>query len=353
MACSVITANNLKDFFDVTVLTANTESQAVFEEKDGIKIHRVDGFLLPDPVNMSVPNVFAFWKKLGEIKSDVVLINKTWFITSLLASICCKLHKKDYYVQLDTNVGVIWFSDNKLMNAAMWVYARTISLYILKSSKKVIVYHSGILPFLKRHNMMTEVVSQGVNVDKFFNAKPSQEILEFKDGRVCFVFVGRLDEIKRWREYKEVCKRVWEKRKGKVCFVWVCGAKHAKMREELQKELWSYDSLVLGYRSDVAEVMRASDVFVLSSKSEGMPDVVMEAMASKLAIISSRVGGVPELITDGESGYLFDTFEELEKKMLLLADFKSRREEFAKEAFKNVQTHDKKVVTKKLVEAIS
>jgi glycosyltransferase involved in cell wall biosynthesis len=325
----------------------------VFEEKEGVKVHRVDGFLLPDPINMSVPNVLEFWKKLEEIKSDIVIINKTWFITSLLASVYCKLYNKKYYVQLDTIVGLIWFSENKLMNAAMWLYARTVNRQILKWAKGIIVYHKEIEKALVKWKMKSEVISQGVDVGKFCYAKPSREVLDFKGERVCFVFVGRLDEIKRWKEYVETCKKVLKKRKEKVCFCFVCGAKHPEEQVKLRESFGGDDGLVFGYCSDVQNVMRACDVFVLPSKSEGMPDVVMEAMSSKLAIISSRVGGVPELIKDNESGFLFDTFEELEKKMILLADYKSRREAFAKEAFTNVQIHDKKIVTEKLVEVLN
>lgn len=353
MQCAIITAKNLSECgFDVTVLTANTEKQAVFDEKDGVKVHRVDGFLLPDPINMSVPNVFAFWKKLDELKSDIVIINKTWFLTSLIASVYYRLHKIKYYVQLDTMVGVIWFGQNKLMNLAMWIYARTINRYILKGSKQCIIYHSGLIETMEKWKQDYSLISQGVDVDKFFHALPSNEILNFTKGRVCFLYVGRLDEIKRWHDYLTVCKRVAEKR-GNVCFVFVCGGKHESMRKELTELNDANKFLFLGFRSDVANIMKACDVFVLPSKSEGMPDVVMEAMSSNMAIISSRVGGVPGLIKDGESGYLFDSFDELEKKMLLLTDFKSRREAFAKEAFLNVQQHDNEKIKEKLKKVLT
>lgn len=60
----------------------------------------------------------------------------------------------------------------------------------------------------------------------------------------------------------------------------------------------------LGVRSDVADILRASDVFVLSSRVEGNPMSVMEAMAAGLPVVSTAVGGVPELVRDGETGLL-------------------------------------------------
>jgi glycosyltransferase involved in cell wall biosynthesis len=60
----------------------------------------------------------------------------------------------------------------------------------------------------------------------------------------------------------------------------------------------------LGARRDVAEVLRASDIFVLSSEWEGNPLCVMEAMAAGLPVVSTRVGGVPELVRHDETGVL-------------------------------------------------
>jgi glycosyltransferase involved in cell wall biosynthesis len=61
---------------------------------------------------------------------------------------------------------------------------------------------------------------------------------------------------------------------------------------------------LLGERGDVPELLAAADVFVLPSRSEGMPLSVLEAMAAGLPVVASRVGGVPELVRDGVTGTL-------------------------------------------------
>ena len=59
---------------------------------------------------------------------------------------------------------------------------------------------------------------------------------------------------------------------------------------------------LLGLRQDMPALYAASDALVLSSAWEGMPNVVLEAMASKKPVVATSVGAVPEVVTDGESG---------------------------------------------------
>jgi glycosyltransferase involved in cell wall biosynthesis len=61
---------------------------------------------------------------------------------------------------------------------------------------------------------------------------------------------------------------------------------------------------LLGERADVAERLAGAEVFVLSSRSEGLPMSILEAMAAGLPVVASAVGGIPELVVDGETGLL-------------------------------------------------
>lgn len=60
----------------------------------------------------------------------------------------------------------------------------------------------------------------------------------------------------------------------------------------------------LGLRRDIPSLLNAADGFVLSSAWEGLPNVVMEAMAACKPVVATNVGGVPELVEDGVSGYI-------------------------------------------------
>jgi glycosyltransferase involved in cell wall biosynthesis len=61
---------------------------------------------------------------------------------------------------------------------------------------------------------------------------------------------------------------------------------------------------LLGARTDVPTLLRAADVFVLSSRSEGLPLAIIEAMTAGLPVVATGVGGVPEAVVHGETGLL-------------------------------------------------
>ena len=77
--------------------------------------------------------------------------------------------------------------------------------------------------------------------------------------------------------------------------------------EQLVSKLKLRDRVRLaGYQSDLRPLYEAMDVFALSSRREGLPNVVLEAMALETPVVSTRVAGVPRLIVDAENGLLVD-----------------------------------------------
>jgi glycosyltransferase involved in cell wall biosynthesis len=60
----------------------------------------------------------------------------------------------------------------------------------------------------------------------------------------------------------------------------------------------------VGRRSDIPELMSASDVFVLPSLREALPTVLAEAMAASLPIVATNVGGIPEMVIPHVNGFL-------------------------------------------------
>jgi glycosyltransferase involved in cell wall biosynthesis len=78
---------------------------------------------------------------------------------------------------------------------------------------------------------------------------------------------------------------------------------------------------------------------VLPSRTEGIPRVLVEAMACGKAVIGSRVGGIPEVIVENETGLLFESGDdfELSEKMRMLLDDPSMRKRFGEAGFERAQ----------------
>ena len=60
----------------------------------------------------------------------------------------------------------------------------------------------------------------------------------------------------------------------------------------------------LGLRKDIARLLSAADVFLLTSISEGIPLTAIEAMNAGLPVVATRVGGLPEIVVQGRTGVL-------------------------------------------------
>ncbi len=88
------------------------------------------------------------------------------------------------------------------------------------------------------------------------------------------------------------------------------------------------------------EEMAHCSVYVLASRTEGLPRVLQDAMAAKKPIIASAVGGVPYLIQDGDTGLLFESenVEELAKKLTLMFSSPELRSHLADRGYQKVTT---------------
>lgn len=116
--------------------------------------------------------------------------------------------------------------------------------------------------------------------------------------------VARLFAQKGHRYLLDAALHVWQ-RHPQAHFVWV-GA--GDLHDALTKQIiaaGAQDRIHLaGRRSDVPYLLASADLFVLPSVSEGMPNVILEAMAASLPIVATAVDGTRELIQDGVTGRL-------------------------------------------------
>lgn len=117
--------------------------------------------------------------------------------------------------------------------------------------------------------------------------------------------------------------------------------------KEKAKELRVEDSaLFLGYRNDVHQLLKASDVLFASSKNEGLPINMMEAMASGLPVVATNTRGQNDLIQDGDNGFLFELEhpEEACEKICQLIENKGLYEKVSARAIESSKKYDIRVV---------
>ncbi len=84
------------------------------------------------------------------------------------------------------------------------------------------------------------------------------------------------------------------------------GPLHDQLLDQVQSLGIARHVMLLGARTDVADLLPAFDVFALPSQTEGLSIALLEACATGLAVVASRVGGNPEIIHDGQTGRLIE-----------------------------------------------
>jgi glycosyltransferase involved in cell wall biosynthesis len=86
--------------------------------------------------------------------------------------------------------------------------------------------------------------------------------------------------------------------------VWVGGGELADRVGRLARQLSGPRVILAGERADVLDVLPAFDVFALTSRYEGLPTVIVEAMICGVPVVATAVNSVPDIVVPGETGLL-------------------------------------------------
>ncbi|MHB1950467.1 MAG: glycosyltransferase family 4 protein [Acidiferrobacteraceae bacterium] len=163
-------------------------------------------------------------------------------------------------------------------------------------SGSILAYFSGLgVPQDKM-----SVVYNGVDVDRFHPPAKRRP----RPSEVHLVAVGRMVEEKDYPALLEalaILRARGYRFRARIVGDGPLARDLARRREQLG--LVSCVEL-LGRRAEIPEILRGSDIYVLSSKSEGMPIALLEAMATGLAVAATNVEAVPEVIVDDVNGLL-------------------------------------------------
>jgi glycosyltransferase involved in cell wall biosynthesis len=117
--------------------------------------------------------------------------------------------------------------------------------------------------------------------------------------------VGRLSKEKGQADLLRAMREIRRAADFETVLVIVGDGPERARLEHLRARLGLGDAVrMAGYQHDVAPYYEAADVFVLTSYSEGSPNVLLEAMEARVPIVATAVGGVSEMIRDREHGLL-------------------------------------------------
>jgi len=197
------------------------------------------------------------------------------------------------------------------------------------------------------------VIHNGIDPKQFDTTRTREEVRsELKIGlsKVIIGTVGRMVAVKNHVMLVDIARRLsvnWPD----VHFVIVGDGSLKPELEGRIRDAGLADRFTLtGQRNDIANLLKVLDIFILTSISEALPNVIMEAMCAGLPVVSTAVGGVPELIEDGENGILVpsgDVHASTAALESLLADPKER----ARLGEEAQRTIEKRFAMKRMVES--
>lgn len=181
-----------------------------------------------------------------------------------------------------------------------------------------------------------EVIGNGVDVRRFAPDPEARAVarraLEIPEGAVAVITIARLVREKGILDLADAAVSLADR--SDIVFL-IVGKALESDRSSVDRELAVHPVLrrlgprwrLLGHREDIAELLRAADVFVLPTWREGLPRSVIEAMATGLPVIATDIPACRELVEDGVTGLLVPVQDHnaLTQAIAQLADTPERR----------------------------
>lgn len=242
--------------------------------------------------------IFKVAKLIREREIDVVMT--TLFYADVLGALAGVFSKVKAVFSWETISAPEWLLTHRLLvyRFSMRFCTRVIS--VSHATAKWLIDKRGVPP------EKVIVIPYGVNLELYRageNPELKQKLGIAPDTKVVGV-VARLHQQKGHRYLIEAARAiVAEYPKTKFVIVG-----NGELRAELESMAMQHGVgdhfMFLGFRKDVKDLMRVFDIFCLPSLYEGLPNVVLEAMATAKPVVATAVDGTPELIVNGETGYL-------------------------------------------------
>ncbi len=222
-----------------------------------------------------------------------------------------------------------------------FVVRKKIQIFLMKQYRKPVLSVSGFTKKILVEDGLCEsdvhVLHNGIDTDWWQrkNGKPVlRNELNFSDHALIVGTVARIDQKhKDLPTFYRVAATVIRKLPD-VRFV-IVGDGHGKLIDEAKKmvsDLGLKDIVFFtGHRTDLLNIYSSFDIFLMTSRTEGLPNTVLEAMAMEVPVVSTRVAGVPEIIENGTTGILCDIGDvfSLSEGVLLFLEKEDERKKMA------------------------
>lgn len=310
-----------------------------YENHDDCKIPFCDHYYdIPfDRFPLKTANVHSYQllKKIIR-KNNFDLIHCHTPVGAMVARLAANHSRKHGTRIIYTAHGFHFYQGAPLINWLVYFPAEWICSFMTDT---LITINKEDFAFAQRHMHARNIVyvpGVGIDLSKFcihkINPQTKRNELEIPENKLWILTVGELIPRK---NHERLIKAVAD---IPNCYLTIAG--RGKLKDELTtliNDLNVGDRVkLLGYRSDVAELCEASDVFAFPSIQEGLPVALMEAMACGKAIICSRIRGNIDLI-DPKGGILFNPYDSNDIKRALLEILHCNRFQMGQHNIQTVQ----------------
>ena len=165
----------------------------------------------------------------------------------------------------------------------------------------------------------TECIPRAVDIDHFANYIPelgARQKVGIQEDAFVLLFLGNFTTQKRPDRFIDIINSVKESIPNVHGLMVGDGPLRSAVNDQISTLSLENKITCVGYKKDVRPWIAMSDVLLLTSDTEGMPGVVLEAAAMKKITVTGNVGGVTEFIKNGINGFIVD-WQILEKEILV------------------------------------
>lgn len=150
------------------------------------------------------------------------------------------------------------------------------------------------------------LIENGIDLDRFQKTASKEEMetrLGLPPGLRWAVIVGRLVPLKGHRFLIEALSLLVKDLPDLGLLIVGDGEEEDELKKLVAARGLTERIFFLGLRRDIADILGMSEVLVLPSSREGLPIVLLEAMAAGLPVVVTPVGGIPEVVVEGKTGF--------------------------------------------------